>query len=125
MSTETKTERGRTVNIDADFQKAFGHMLDDRFIDIEAPPELLEKNRIIDSAEAHVPLECSRTQGRSRRSAHLCARSFSERYRVALTTSSPSRAVLHPRELGESVPTHVQYGFLGTAWTTTGRGFAL
>ena len=56
MSTETKTERGRTVlsvNTDADFQKAFGRMLDDRSIDIEAPPELLEKNGIIDSAAEH------------------------------------------------------------------------
>ena len=44
MSTQTQTERGRTVlsvNTDADFQKTFGRMLDDRSIDIEAPPELL------------------------------------------------------------------------------------
>ncbi len=54
MSTETNTERGRTVlsvNTDADFQKVFGRVLDDRSIDIEAPPELLEKNGVIDSAE--------------------------------------------------------------------------
>lgn len=56
MSTETRTERGRAVlsaNTDADFQKAFGRMLDDRYIDIGAPRELLEKNGIIDSAEEH------------------------------------------------------------------------
>lgn len=43
MSTETKTERGRTVNTDAAIQKAFGRMLDDRFIDIEAPRSCLKR----------------------------------------------------------------------------------
>ena len=46
MRTETKTERGRTVlsvNTDADFQKAFGRMLDDRSIEIDAPPGAASK----------------------------------------------------------------------------------
>ena len=45
MVTATKTERGRTVlsvKTDEEFQQAFGRMLDDRSIDIEAPQELFE-----------------------------------------------------------------------------------
>ena len=56
MITETKTERGRTiltVETQQEFDQAFGRMLDDHSIDIEAPPELLEKNGIFDSAEEH------------------------------------------------------------------------
>ena len=56
MITETKTERGRTVltvETQQEFDQAFGRMLDDHSIDIDAPPELLEKNGIFDSAEEH------------------------------------------------------------------------
>ncbi len=56
MITETRTERGRTVltvETQQEFDQAFGRMLDDHSIDIEAPPELLEKNGIFDSAEEH------------------------------------------------------------------------
>ena len=56
MITETKTERGRTVltvETQQEFDQAFGRMLDDHSIDMEAPPELLEKNGIFDSAEEH------------------------------------------------------------------------
>ena len=56
MITETKTERGRTVltvETQQEFDQAFGRMLDDHSIDIEAPPELLEKHGIFDSAEDH------------------------------------------------------------------------
>ena len=56
MITETKTERGRTVltvETQQEFDQAFGRMLEDHSIDIEAPPELLEKNGIFDSAEEH------------------------------------------------------------------------
>ncbi len=56
MITETGTERGRTVltvETQQEFDQAFGRMLDDHSIDIEAPPELLEKNGIFDSAEEH------------------------------------------------------------------------
>ena len=56
MITESKTERGRTVltvETQQEFDQAFGRMLDDHSIDIEVPPELLEKNGIFDSAEEH------------------------------------------------------------------------
>ena len=56
MITETRTERGRTVlrvETQQEFDQAFGRMLDDHSIDIEAPPELLEWNGIFDSAEEH------------------------------------------------------------------------
>ncbi len=56
MITETRTERGRTVltvETQEEFDQAFGRMLDDHSIDIEAPPELLERNGIFDSAEEH------------------------------------------------------------------------
>ena len=56
MIAETRTERGRTVlrvETQQEFDQAFGRMLDDHSIDIEAPPELLEKNGIFDSAEEH------------------------------------------------------------------------
>ena len=56
MIIETRTERGRTVltvETQQEFDQAFGRMLDDHSIDIEAPPELLEKNGIFDSAEEH------------------------------------------------------------------------
>ena len=56
MTTETRTERGRTVltvETQEEFDQAFGRMLDDHSIDIEAPPELLERNGIFDSAEEH------------------------------------------------------------------------
>ena len=56
MITETKSERGRTVLTVAtqqEFDQAFGRMLEDHSIDIEAPPELLERNGIFDSAEEH------------------------------------------------------------------------
>ena len=56
MITETRTERGRTVltvETQQEFDQAFGRMLEDHSIDIEAPPELLEKNGIFDSAEEH------------------------------------------------------------------------
>ena len=56
MITETRTERGRTVlkvETQLEFDQAFGRMLDDHSIDIEAPPELLERNGIFDSAEEH------------------------------------------------------------------------
>ena len=56
MITETRTERGRTVlkvETQQEFDQAFGRMLEDHSIDIEAPPELLEKNGIFDSAEKH------------------------------------------------------------------------
>ena len=56
MITETRTERGRTVltvETQEQFDQAFGRMLDDHSIDIEAPPELLERNGIFDSAEEH------------------------------------------------------------------------
>ena len=41
MITETRTERGRTVlrvETQQEFDQAFGRMLDDHSIDIEAPP---------------------------------------------------------------------------------------
>lgn len=56
MITETRTERGRTVltvETQQEFDQAFGRMLEDHSIDIEAPPELLERNGIFDSAEEH------------------------------------------------------------------------
>ena len=56
MITETRTERGRTVlrvETQQEFDQAFGRMLDDHSIDIEAPAELLERNGIFDSAEEH------------------------------------------------------------------------
>ena len=56
MITETRTERGRTVltvETQQEFDQAFGRMLEDHSIDIEAPRELLEKNGIFDSAEEH------------------------------------------------------------------------
>ena len=56
MITETKTERGRTVltvEAEEEMQQAFGRMLDEHSIDIEAPQELLEKHDIFDSAEDH------------------------------------------------------------------------
>ena len=56
MITETRTERGRTVltvETQQEFDQAFGRMLDNHSIDIEAPPELLEENGIFDSAEEH------------------------------------------------------------------------
>ena len=56
MITETRTERGRTVlrvETQQEFDQAFGRMLEDHSIDIEAPSELLEKNGIFDSAEEH------------------------------------------------------------------------
>ena len=56
MISETRTERGRTVlkvETQQEFDQAFGRMLDDHSIDIEAPQELIEKNGIFDSAEEH------------------------------------------------------------------------
>ena len=56
MITETRTEHGRTVltvETQQEFDRAFGRMLEDHSIDIEAPPELLERNGIFDSAEEH------------------------------------------------------------------------
>ena len=56
MVAATKTERGRTVlsvKTDEEFQQAFGRMLDDRSIDIEAPQELFQMTGIFDSAEEH------------------------------------------------------------------------
>ena len=56
MITEAKSERGRTVltvETQQEFDQAFGRMLEDHSIDIEAPPELLERNGIFDSAEEH------------------------------------------------------------------------
>jgi hypothetical protein len=56
MITETRTERGRTVltvETQQEFDQAFGRMLEDHSIDIEASPELLERNGIFDSAEEH------------------------------------------------------------------------
>lgn len=56
MITETKTERGRTilrVETQQEYDQAFGRMLDDHSIDIEAPKELHEDNGIFDSAEEH------------------------------------------------------------------------
>ena len=56
MITETRTEQGRTVlkvETQQEFDQAFGRMLEDHSIDIEAPPELLERNGIFDSAEEH------------------------------------------------------------------------
>ena len=56
MITETKSERGRTVltvETQQEFDQAFGRMLEDHSIDIEAPPELLERNGIFDSADEH------------------------------------------------------------------------
>ena len=43
MITETKTERGRTVlkvETEEEMKQAFGRMLEDESIDIDAPPEL-------------------------------------------------------------------------------------
>ena len=56
MIAETKTERGRTilsVETQQEFDQAFGRMLEDHSIDIEAPRDLLEDNGIFDSAEDH------------------------------------------------------------------------
>ena len=56
MITETRNERGRTVlkvETQQEFDQAFGRMLEDHSIDIDAPPELLERNGIFDSAEEH------------------------------------------------------------------------
>ena len=56
MITETRTKRGRTVltvETQQEFDQAFGRMLEDHSIDIEAPLELLERNGIFDSAEEH------------------------------------------------------------------------
>ena len=56
MIAETKSERGRTVlsvETQQEFDQAFGRMLEDHSIDIEAPKELLEDNGIFDSAEEH------------------------------------------------------------------------
>ena len=46
MITETKTERGRTVltvETQQEFDQAFGRMLEDHSIDIEAPPSCLKR----------------------------------------------------------------------------------
>ena len=56
MITETRTERGRTVlkvETEQEFNQALDRAMDDESIDIDAPPELLEKNGIFDSAEEH------------------------------------------------------------------------
>ena len=56
MITETRTERGRTVlkvETEQEFDQAFGRMLEDESIDIDAPAEMLEKHGIFDSAEEH------------------------------------------------------------------------
>ena len=54
--TETKTELGRTVlkvETEQEFEEAFGRMLDNPSIDIDAPPEILDKWGIYDAAEEH------------------------------------------------------------------------
>ena len=56
MITETKTERGRTVlkvETEEEMKQAFGRMLEDESIDIDAPPELGEAYGFHDSAEEH------------------------------------------------------------------------
>ena len=56
MITETNTERGRTVltvETEEEIKQAFGRMLEDESIDIDAPPELREAYGFHDSAEEH------------------------------------------------------------------------
>lgn len=56
MMTDYKTERGRTVlkvETEEEFEEAFGRMLDNPSIDIDAPPEILDKWGICDAAEEH------------------------------------------------------------------------
>ena len=56
MMTEHKTELGRTVltaNTEEDFLEAFARMERDDTIEIDAPPELIEKYGVFDSAEEH------------------------------------------------------------------------
>ena len=56
MITETKTERGRTVltvETEEEIEQAFGRILEDESIDIDAPPELREAYGFHDSAEEH------------------------------------------------------------------------
>ena len=54
MIRETKTERGRTVlkvETEEEMKHAFGRMLEDESIDIDAPPDLAEAYGFHDSAE--------------------------------------------------------------------------
>ena len=56
MISETRTERGRTVlkvETEEEMKQAFGRMLEDESIDIDAPPELGEAYGSHDSAEEH------------------------------------------------------------------------
>ena len=56
MIRETKTERGRTVlkvETEEEMKHAFGRMLEDESIDIDAPLELAEAYGFHDSAEEH------------------------------------------------------------------------
>ena len=56
MTTEQKTDRGRavlTVETEEEFLEAFARMDQDDSIEIDAPPELLEKYGAFDSAEEH------------------------------------------------------------------------
>ena len=56
MIAETRTERGRTVlkvETEEEMKQAFGCMLEDESIDIDAPPELGEAYGFHDSAEEH------------------------------------------------------------------------
>ena len=56
MITETRTERGRTVlkvETEEEMKQAFGRMLEDESIDIDALPELGEAYGFHDSAEEH------------------------------------------------------------------------
>ena len=56
MTRETRTERGRTVlkvETEEEMKHAFGRMLEDASIDIDAPPELAEAYGFSDSAEEH------------------------------------------------------------------------
>ena len=56
MITEYKTERGRTVmkvETEQEMKHAFGRMIEDESIDIDAPPELAEAYGFHDSAEEH------------------------------------------------------------------------
>ena len=56
MITETRTERGRTVltvGTEQEFLEAFARIDLDQSIEIDAPPELIEKYGAFDSAEEH------------------------------------------------------------------------
>ena len=56
MITEQKTDRGRavlTVETEEEFLEAIARMDQDDSIEIDAPPELLEKHGAFDSAEEH------------------------------------------------------------------------